>query len=126
MNYFWVLVGVAAEQILLDSEHDRGDDACYRRCVGMHGLAAGAGPTRMLSAATASCCCGAGLAALCAMGSACRTSNSFSMVVDFILQERARVVTPVIGISLKGGLRRLVERKPHVGRQFVTTGTVCV
>jgi hypothetical protein len=51
MNYFRVLVGVAAEQILLDSEHDRGDDACYRRCVGMHGLAAGAGPTRMLSAA---------------------------------------------------------------------------
>jgi hypothetical protein len=88
------------------------------------------GPARMLSAVTsavtASCCTGAGLAALSVMGSGCWTTTSSSTVVDGIMRERARVVTPIMGIGLKGGLRHLVEREPHVGRQFVTTGTVCV
>jgi hypothetical protein len=80
----------------------------------------------MLSAVTSSCCTGAGLAALSVMGSGCWTTTSSSTVVDGIMRERARVVTPIMGIGLKGGLRHLVEREPHVGRQFVTTGTVCV
>jgi hypothetical protein len=51
------------------------------------------------------------------------TSTSFSTFADSIIWERARVTTPDTDIDLKnGGLRRLVGRGPHVGRQSVTTG----
>jgi hypothetical protein len=51
------------------------------------------------------------------------TSTSFSTFADSIIWERARVTTPDTDIDLKnGGLRRLVGREPHVGRQSVTTG----
>jgi hypothetical protein len=82
------------------------------------------GPARMLSAVTASwgwTCC-----SLSVVGSGCWTTTSSSTMVDGIMRERARVVTPIMGIGLKGGLRHLIERGPYVGRQFVTTGTVCV